>query len=105
MRSEKFQTGSKDSSSATAALIETIAMRFICLPNVQALAPLGRGWASKRDGGLKLRQAWPTEQPQRLSSRALFAFLITASKRALMAGKLSRIDAAPCACCVCRVLW
>jgi hypothetical protein len=36
MRSEKFQTGSKDSSSATAALIETIAMRFICLPNVRS---------------------------------------------------------------------
>jgi hypothetical protein len=38
MRSEKFQTGSKDSSSATAALIETIAMRFICLPNVKGVA-------------------------------------------------------------------
>ena len=48
MRSEKFQTGSKDSSSATAALIETIAMRFICLPNVEVWhrlpgAPLRNG--------------------------------------------------------------
>jgi hypothetical protein len=39
-------------------------------PNDQALAPLGRGRALKRNGGLKLRKAWPTEQPQRLSSRA-----------------------------------
>ena len=44
----------------------------VATPNVQALAPLGRGGASKRDGGLKLRIAWLTEQPQRLSSRALF---------------------------------
>ena len=30
----------------------------------------------KRDGGLKLRTVWPTEQPQRLPSRALFALLL-----------------------------
>jgi hypothetical protein len=45
---------------------------LILLQNDQALAPLGRGGALKRDDGLKLRKAWPTEQPQRLSSRALF---------------------------------
>jgi hypothetical protein len=44
-----------------------------CMANVQALAPLGRRCASRRDSGLKLRKAWPTEQPQRLTSRALFA--------------------------------
>jgi hypothetical protein len=44
----------------------------IFLPNVQALAPLGRGAASIRDDGLKLREAWPTQQPQRLTSRAVF---------------------------------
>ena len=43
------------------------------LPNDQALAPLGRRGALRQDGGLKLRKAWPTELPQRLSSRALFA--------------------------------
>jgi hypothetical protein len=47
------------------------------LENVQALAPLGRGWASKRDSRLKLRGVWPTEQPQRLSSRALFALFMS----------------------------
>jgi hypothetical protein len=33
MRSEKFQTGNNDSSSATTAQIKTIAMRFIFMPN------------------------------------------------------------------------
>jgi hypothetical protein len=46
--------------------------RIIFWPNDQAQAPLGRGGALKRDDGLKLRKAWPTKQPQRLSSRALF---------------------------------
>lgn len=30
----------------------------------------------KRDGGSELRKAWPTEQLQRLSRRALFAFVL-----------------------------
>ena len=47
---------------------------------VQALAPLGRRCEMKRDGGLKLRKAWSTQQPQQLSSRALFGPLIVSYK-------------------------